>query len=96
MAGYAAALEVLTGYTHIDGVDMTRAALRPLEARRGQSTDIGIVEEMIALAVQTANEKMVPEGLPDSMWERLGRGAILPKNDIVRGWMAGGRGGRKA
>ena len=29
MAGYAAALEVLTGYTHIDGVDMTREALRP-------------------------------------------------------------------
>jgi len=29
MAGYAAALRVLTGYTRIDGVDMTREATRP-------------------------------------------------------------------
>lgn len=28
MAGYAAALKVLTGFTHIEGVDMTREALR--------------------------------------------------------------------
>ena len=29
MAGYAAALRVLTKYTTIDGVDMTKEALRP-------------------------------------------------------------------
>jgi putative DNA methylase len=66
MAGYAAALEVLTGYTHIEGVDMTREALRP--RIKGQ---VGIVEEMIALAVQTATELMRPEGIDESLWERL-------------------------
>lgn len=66
MAGYAAALEVLTGYTHIEGVDMTREALRPRV--KGQK---GVVEEMIALAVQTATELMRPEGIDETMWERL-------------------------
>ena len=69
MAGYAAALEVLTAYTHIDGVDMTREALRPRDGRR--NTEVGIVEEMISLAVQTANELMVPEGIAEGMWERF-------------------------
>jgi hypothetical protein len=72
MAGYAAALEVLTAYTHIDGVDMTREALRPREERRrGQPAPVGLVEEMIALAVSTATELMVPEGIPEAMWDRL-------------------------
>ena len=73
IAGYAAALEVLTGYTHIDGTDMTREALRPRETpSRSQKVAIGIVEEMIVLAVQTANDLMVPDGFPDGMWDRLG------------------------
>ncbi|MDO9713170.1 anti-phage-associated DUF1156 domain-containing protein [Paracraurococcus lichenis] len=75
MAGYAAALEVLTSYTHIEGTDMTREALRPrLERRRSRRAapaETGIVEEMIDLAVQTANELMVPEGIPEAMWERM-------------------------
>lgn len=72
MAGYAAALEVLTAYTHIDGVDMTREALRPREERRrGQPAAVGLVEEMISLAVSTATELMVPEGIPEAMWDRL-------------------------
>jgi putative DNA methylase len=66
MAGYAAALEVLTGYTHIEGVNMTREALRPKV--KGQT---GVVEEMIALAVQTATELMRPDGIDEGMWERL-------------------------
>lgn len=66
MAGYAAALEVLTGYTHIEGVDMTREALR--QRVKGQT---GIVEEMIALAVQTATELMRPLGIAENLWERL-------------------------
>lgn len=69
MAGYAAALEVLTAYTHIDGADMTREALRPRDGKR--SNEVSIVEEMITLAVQTANELMVPEGIAEGMWERL-------------------------
>jgi putative DNA methylase len=66
MAGYAAALEVLTGFATIDGQDMTRAALRP-----SADGERGIVEDMIALAVQTATELMVPEGLEESLWQRL-------------------------
>jgi putative DNA methylase len=66
MAGYAAALQVLTGFASIDGQDMTRAALRPRV--EGES---GIVESMIALAVQTATELMVPEGLDPALWQRL-------------------------
>lgn len=66
MAGYAAALEVLTGYTKIDGEDMTRAALRPRDPG-----DVGIVGRMIELAVQTAAELLVPEGLDPALWQRL-------------------------
>ena len=66
MAGYAAALEVLTGYTRIDGEDMTRAALRP--RTKG---DAGIVGQMIELAVQTAAELLVPEGFDAALWQRL-------------------------
>jgi adenine-specific DNA methylase len=66
MAGYAAALRVLTGYTRIDGQDMTAEALRPRQ--RGQR---GVVGEIIDFAVQVANEQLVPEGLPAATWERL-------------------------
>lgn len=66
MAGYAAALEVLTGFAIVDGQDMTRAALRTHE-----KGEIGIVENMIALAVQTATELMVPEGLDSTLWQGL-------------------------
>ena len=66
MAGYAAAMEVLTGVTHIDGTDMTREALRPR-----QKGVRGLVEEMIDLAVQTATELMVPVGVDAALWDRL-------------------------
>jgi hypothetical protein len=66
MAGYAAALEVLTGYTRIDGEDMTRAALRPRT-----EGDAGVVARMIELAVQTAAELLVPEGFDAALWQRL-------------------------
>jgi adenine-specific DNA methylase len=39
MAGYAAALRVLTGYTRIDGQDMTAEALRPRP--KGQKGMVG-------------------------------------------------------
>jgi putative DNA methylase len=67
MAGYAAALRVLTGYTEIEGVDMTREALRP----RDPKGDPSLVDEMIQFAVQVANEHLVPDGLPSKVWERL-------------------------
>jgi putative DNA methylase len=66
MAGYAAALRVLTGYTHIDGRDMTAEALRP--RIKGEK---GLVGEIIDFAVQVANEHLVPEGLSSTIWDAL-------------------------
>ncbi|MGH8589653.1 MAG: anti-phage-associated DUF1156 domain-containing protein [Gammaproteobacteria bacterium] len=66
MAGYAAALRVLTSYLRIDGVDMTKEALRP--RRKGEKT---MVDEIIQLAVQIANECLVPDGLDAKVWEKL-------------------------
>lgn len=66
MAGYAAALRVLTGFTRIDGRDMTAEALRP--RRKGE---VGFVERMIDFAVGVANEHMVPSGLQPRLWQQL-------------------------
>jgi putative DNA methylase len=66
MAGYAAALRVLTGYGRIDGQDMAAEALRP---RQAGSPDL--VKEIIDFAVQVANEHLVPEGVAAGLWERL-------------------------
>jgi putative DNA methylase len=66
MAGFAAALRVITSYTHIDGRDMTREAARPRT-----EGDPSLVDELIEFAVATANEHLVPEGLPAKVWERL-------------------------
>jgi len=66
MAGYAAALRVLTSCTHIDGNDMTREALR--SRRAGETT---LADELIAFAVTTANEFLVPDGLDPRVWEKL-------------------------
>ncbi|GHO53752.1 hypothetical protein [Ktedonobacter robiniae] len=66
MAGYAAALRVLTGYTHIDGRDMAAEALRP--RTKGAK---GVVSEIIDFAVQIANEHLVPEGIQPAIWEEL-------------------------
>ncbi|WP_144094499.1 anti-phage-associated DUF1156 domain-containing protein [Croceicoccus sediminis] len=66
MAGYAAALRVLTSYTKIDGIDMTREALRP--RKKGEKT---LVDELTEFAVQTANEFLVPDGLERELWLQL-------------------------
>jgi len=58
MAGYAAALKVLTSYTHIGSTDMTQATLRPRQA--GQDS---FVDEMVELARNIAGQILVPEGL---------------------------------
>jgi putative DNA methylase len=65
MAGYAAALRVLTRYSRIDGVSMTQEALRPRV--KGQTT---MVDELIAFAVNIANEYLVPEGVDRAVWEK--------------------------
>jgi hypothetical protein len=59
MAGYAAALRVLTRYAIIDGRDMTAEALRPRV--KGETT---FVDGLIAFAVDTANQCLVPQGIP--------------------------------
>ncbi|MET4344705.1 anti-phage-associated DUF1156 domain-containing protein [Bradyrhizobium sp. RT9a] len=66
MAGYAAALRILTKYEKIDGIDMTLEALRP--RRTGEKN---LVAEIIDFAVQIANEHMVPEHMAPKLWEGL-------------------------
>jgi putative DNA methylase len=66
MAGYAAALRVLTRYAIIDGRDMTAEAIRPRV--RGETT---FVDGLISFAVETANQCLVPQGLAKSHWDRL-------------------------
>jgi len=66
MAGYAAALRVLTRYAVIDGRDMTTEASRP--RIRGETT---FVDGLIAFAVDTANQCLVPQGLAKVHWDRL-------------------------
>ncbi|MGD0014892.1 MAG: anti-phage-associated DUF1156 domain-containing protein, partial [Bryobacteraceae bacterium] len=66
MAGYAAALRVLTRYATIDGRDMTAEASRPRV--KGETT---FVDGLIAFAVDTANECLVPQGIPKGQWDKL-------------------------
>jgi putative DNA methylase len=64
MAGYAAALRVLTRYAVIDGRDMTSEAIRPRV--KGETT---FVDGLIAFAVDTANQCLVPQGIPERHWK---------------------------
>lgn len=66
MAGYAAALKVLTAYTHIGGDDVTSFALRP--RARGEVT---VVDEIVQQAAETASGLLVPEGLTADTWAKL-------------------------
>ena len=66
MAGYAAALRVLTRYAVIDGRDMALEAIRPRV--KAETT---FVDGLIAFAVDTANQCLVPQGLPKSHWDKL-------------------------
>jgi putative DNA methylase len=66
MAGYAAALRVLTRYAVIDGKDMAAEAIRPRV--KGETT---FVDGLIAFAVDTANQCLVPKGIPHAIWGRL-------------------------
>ena len=66
MAGYAAALRVLTRYAVIDGRDMTAEATRPRVS--GETT---FVDTLIGFAVDTANQCLVPHGIPKAHWDRL-------------------------
>ena len=66
LAAYAAALRVLTKYDAIEDVDIARELAR--ERRWGEPNPI---ERIIAQAVRTASNYLVPAGLPDYLWRRL-------------------------
>ena len=66
MAGYAAALKVLTAYDKIDGKDMVSTSEAP--RIKGQKT---FVDELIEFAVRTAVEYLVPIGFEKSEWQNL-------------------------
>ncbi|HLE56195.1 MAG TPA: DNA methylase, partial [Rhodothermia bacterium] len=66
MAGYAAALRVLTRCAVIDGKDMGVEALRPRV--KGQTT---FVDDLITFAVETANGCLVPQGIDKGHWDKL-------------------------
>ncbi|MDO4636489.1 MAG: DUF1156 domain-containing protein [Lautropia sp.] len=66
MAGYAAAIKVLTAYTRIGDEDVTSFALRP--RARGEVT---VVDEIVQQAVETASSLLVPEGFTAGAWVRL-------------------------
>jgi putative DNA methylase len=66
MAGYAAALRVLTRYLIIDGRDMTAEAIRPRV-----KSETTFVDSLIAFAVDTANQCLVPQGIPERHWKEF-------------------------
>jgi putative DNA methylase len=66
MAGYAAALRVLTRYSVIDGREMMAEAIRPRV--KGETT---FVDSLIEFAVATANQSLVPTGIVKKHWEKL-------------------------
>jgi putative DNA methylase len=66
MAGYAAALRVLTRYAVIDGREMAAEAIRPRV-----KNEITFVDGLITFAVDTANQCLVPGGIPKNHWDKL-------------------------
>lgn len=66
MAGYAAALKVLTAYSRIDGKDMVTEAETPRQ--KGKKN---FVDELIDFAVQTAVQFLVPVGFEKGEWQKL-------------------------
>lgn len=66
MAGYAAALKVLTAYSVIDGKNMVTESEAPRV--NGKKT---FVDELIEFAVQTAVKFLVPVGFDESEWQKL-------------------------
>ncbi|MSP27874.1 MAG: DUF1156 domain-containing protein [Methylococcales bacterium] len=66
MAGYAAALKVLTAYATIDGKNMVVEAEAP--RMKGKKT---FVDELIDFAVLTAVQFLVPVGFEKDEWKKL-------------------------
>lgn len=66
MAGYAAALKVLTSYSVIDGKDMVAEAKAPKRV-----DGKGLVDELIDFAEQTAVQYLTPAGIEKEDWKKL-------------------------
>jgi putative DNA methylase len=66
MAGYAAALRVLTKHAIIDGKNMVAESQRP--RLKGKKT---FVDELIEFAVGVANQTLVPDGIMKIYWDKL-------------------------
>jgi putative DNA methylase len=60
MAGYAAALKVLTNYSEVDGRDVTNLALQPKQ--NGQRT---VIDDIVEYASEIANNLLIPERLKE-------------------------------
>ncbi len=58
MAGYAAAMKVLTQYTVVDGRDVTALALQPRQ--KGENT---VVDDIVQYASEIANNLLIPDRL---------------------------------
>lgn len=67
LAAYAAALRVLTRYRAIGDIDISYELAR--ERSAGEESQI---TRIIAGAVRTASNALVPRGLPSRLWRRLG------------------------
>ena len=67
LGAYAAALEVLTRYSTIDGRPVAAEVLR--ERRKGEESE---VERLLRRAVRIASDFLVPDGLARETWNELG------------------------
>ncbi len=67
LAAYAAALRVLTRYGAIEDIDIAWQLSREREAG-----EVNPIERIIDDAVKTASNFLVPRGIPDYLWRRLG------------------------
>ncbi len=67
LAAYAAALRVLTKYGSIEDIDIAWQLSREREAG-----EVNPIERIIEDAVKTASNFLVPTGLSDHIWRRLG------------------------
>ena len=67
IAAYAAALKVLTGYTHVGGKDL-RTPERGSERGKDNNTDL---KALVKEAASIAHTLLVPQGLKPQTWESL-------------------------
>ncbi|GAB6284258.1 MAG: hypothetical protein STSR0009_04570 [Methanoregula sp.] len=66
LAAYAAALRVLTGYKHIEGIDVTRELART--RTRGEISEL---VKVIREAVKIACNHLIPRGIEGYLWRQL-------------------------